>query len=792
VGAKKAEAKAIEALLADLNESQREAVCHGDGPLLVFAGAGSGKTRALTYRIAYLIEACGVAPESILAVTFTNKAAGEMKERIRTLIGDRAAALWAGTFHSMCARMLRRHGRAIKVEPNFVIFDTPDQMALIKEALSVVDVDQKEFKPPDVHQRISAAKNELIGPTEFRRTRKGPFDEIVGRAYRIYQEKLAQNNALDFDDLIMRAVQLLREAPEVREHYQDRFGYVLVDEYQDINFAQYTLVKLLGEKHRNVCVVGDDDQSIYGWRGADVGIILDFEKDYPDAHVVKLEQNYRSTQRILECANEVIAPNRGRAPKRLWTDAEPGESVTVYEAVNEQEEAHYVASCISRAVQERGRAYRDFAILYRTNAQSRVLEEAFLTQGLPYRIVGGVRFYERREIKDLIAYLRVLLNPADSVSLRRIINVPTRGIGDKTVAVLDRLAYENAGSLLEACRAAQGSAELSARAQAAVERFERMIARLSEQAQRLTVTKLTNNVLEQSGYLEMLEKDGTAESAARAENLKEFLSLTQKFEQSHEEASLSAFLEHVALLSDIDESDDSENAVAMMTLHSAKGLEFPVVFMVGLEENIFPHQRSMRDERELAEERRLCYVGLTRAQEQVTLTHCRRRTIYGQTQECEPSRFLKNLPEEHVERYDEVSRLFATEPKMEELAQAPVGGAKLDLVSILRRARENAVLAREREKEERKAASTKMAAARPGRPGTTMSAGERPKRRTGKMRAASQGCQGFRAGEKIIHPKFGKGIVVSCTEAEVTVAFPDQGVKKLSLDYAKLERASSR
>jgi len=759
---------AVHALLANLNEAQRVAVEHGEGPLLVFAGAGSGKTRTLTHRIAHLIEAHGVPPDRLLAVTFTNKAANEMKERIAQLIGDRAQAVWAGTFHSMCARLLRRHAERIGLRPNYTILDTPDQLALIKEALAIANYDSKEFRPPDVLGRISNAKNELVDVPQFRRTRKGAFDRTVAQIYKIYQEKLTQNNALDFDDLIMQAVRVLRECEDVLGWYQEQFLHVLVDEYQDINFAQYTLVKLLSGKHRNLCVVGDDDQSIYGWRGADVVIILDFENDYPDAKVIKLEQNYRSTSTILECANEVIAQNTSRAAKRLWTDQAGGPRVLCYEAVNEQEEASYVARRIGEQAREERRRYNEFAILYRTNAQSRVLEEAFLSLGLPYRIVGGLRFYERREIKDLVAYLRLLQNPADGVALRRIVNVPARGIGTKTIEALDRLAYAQQIPLFEACRAAEHSHELGPKAVESVRAFFELAMKLVEQVDQVGLTELTNLVLDETGYLQSWRDEGTAEGASRVENLQEFLSLTKKFEEARQDSSLGAFLEHVALLSDVDESDDSHNAVALMTLHAAKGLEFPVVFICGLEEKIFPHQRSMSETRELEEERRLCYVGITRAREHLTLTYCRRRTIYGRTEDTIPSRFLAELPGHHVHRCNEITKLLGPPALLEEPESEAAGGPKLDLVEILTRA--------------------KRAAEQGGQQPTDGAGARRARaRKSGPEPQAPE--TPFRAGEKVAHPKFGKGVVVNCVDDVVTVGFRDHGVKKLKVEYANLERA---
>jgi len=775
-------------ILSQLNPQQREAAECIDGPVLIFAGAGSGKTRALTYRIAYMVRECGVPPESILAVTFTNKAANEMKDRIRTLVGDQARRIWAGTFHSICARMLRADGEAIGIPSNFVIFDSPEQQSLVKEALSVLDVDPKQYSPVEVHSRISRAKNELMTVSDFGRTRKGSFEDITGRAYRIYQEKLRQNNALDFDDLLMRAVDLLATQEQVREKYQERLRYVLVDEYQDINHAQYRFVQILSAKHGNICVVGDDDQSIYGWRGANVGIILAFEGDYPKCKVVKLEQNYRSTGKIIECAAEVIRNNPDRAAKRLWTENHPGDNVVVYEAINEAEEAEWVANTIADQTGRRVAKAGDFAILYRTNAMSRNFEEALIARGIPYRVVGGLRFYERAEIKNAVAYMRVIQNPADGVSLRRIISKPTRGIGDTTLRAVERFAYgdgENSVTLYEALGRAFEIEELKPRAQEALAAFHRMMEELRAKADRVPLSELAHAVIEDTGYVEALQKSGNAEDASRVENLQEFVSLTAQFEEAYEtgEPTLQAFLEHIALLTDIDEAEEPGDAVSLLTLHSAKGLEFPIVFVVGLEENIFPHQRSMRDEQELAEERRLCYVGITRAQRQLYLTHAFRRTIFGQPTDQRPSRFLDELPQDLVTRRQDISRLARPqifEEEFEELEHP--SGRKLDLTRILSRKRK----AGDGPPPKRPAESRPSAPLGDGARRTTV------KRQT-KVKSPTAGSDGeFRTGTKVRHAKFGDGIVVSNEgegdDAIVTVAFVSTGVKKLALQYANLQK----
>ncbi|MGQ9731045.1 MAG: ATP-dependent helicase [Candidatus Zipacnadales bacterium] len=773
-------------VLDALNPQQRAAAECIEGPLLIFAGAGSGKTRALTYRIAHMVRERGIPPDNILAVTFTNKAANEMKERIAGLVGEAARRIWAGTFHSVCARMLRADGEPIGIPPNYIIFDEAEQKALVKEALSVLDVDPKQYTPSDVLNRISRAKNELMSVADFVRTKRGPFEEIAARAYRIYQEKLRQNNALDFDDLLMCAVELLTQQEEVRQKYQNRFRFILVDEYQDINYAQYRLVRLLADVHRNICVVGDDDQSIYGWRGANVGLILAFESDYPDCRVVKLEQNYRSSGKIIECADELIKHNSDRADKRLWTQNHPGDNVVVYEAVNETEEAEWVAETIADQIKRAVRQPGDFAVLYRTNAMSRNFEEAFIARGIPYRVVGGLRFYERAEIRDAVAYMRVIHNTSDGVALRRIINRPPRGIGDKTLRVLEQWAY-GAGSkplpLYAALARVYEIEDLSPRAQAAVAAFHTLMERLRDTAHRVRLSELAQAVIEGSGYVESLQVAGTAEAMSRLENLQEFVTLTTKFEQTQRDTppNLAAFLEHIALLTDIDEADSPSNAVSLLTLHSAKGLEFPVVFIVGMEENIFPHQRSMGDELELAEERRLCYVGITRAQQMLYLTHAFRRTIYGQPQDQRPSRFINELPQDLLTRRQDVSRLARPQIFEEEFADLErVAGEKLDLTCLLSRHKKTSAIPQS-------SLHRRTVAPHAESPPRSI-----VKRKSHLSSSGDAEANEFQAGTKVRHSKFGEGVVISTEgkgeETILTVAFVSTGVKKLVLQYANLEK----
>ncbi|MEP6756932.1 MAG: DNA helicase PcrA, partial [Chthonomonadales bacterium] len=635
-----------ETLLEKLNPAQREAVLHKDGPLLIFAGAGSGKTRVLTHRVSYLISHHNVNPRSILAVTFTNKAAKEMKERIVDLVGDDSRSMWIGTFHSTCARLLRESGELIGIPRGFQIYDDSDQVSIIKECLNELKLDDKRFAPRAVLSHISKAKDKLVTPEDFHNHFTGYFEDIVQRVYTLYRNKLKRNLALDFDDLLMMSVRLLEQRPEALEKYQNRLHYLLIDEYQDVNFSQYKLMSLLANKRRNICVVGDDDQSIYMFRGADVSLILQFEKDYPDAKIIKLEQNYRSTKNILAAAHSVVSQNVGRADKQLWTENEHGGKLVLREADNEQEEAVWVMQQIRELTTFGKHNSGDIAILYRTNAQSRAFEEVFVNFQTRYKIVGGLRFYDRKEVKDALAYLRVVNNPQDTVSLKRIINVPTRGIGAGSIAALEKLALDKGTSLWEEIQEVHSSSSIQQRIRTSIASFARMIEELREMKDNIGVTELAENILSRSGYLEDLEEDRSMEAQTRAENVRELLTVTTRFEMESEERSLSAFLENVALVSDLDGLDPSQQAVTLMTLHSAKGLEFPIVFLVGMEEGVFPHSRSLDQDNQLEEERRLCYVGITRAREKLFLSHAYRRTLYGGISNNAPSRFLKEIPSE--------------------------------------------------------------------------------------------------------------------------------------------------
>ncbi|WP_214627368.1 DNA helicase PcrA [Paenibacillus agaridevorans] len=640
----------IEQAVQKLNPPQREAVLATDGPLLIMAGAGSGKTRVLTHRIAYLIEKKRVAPWSILAITFTNKAAREMQERVGALVGPSGRDIWVSTFHSMCVRILRKDIDRIGFTSNFSILDSSDQLSVIRNCMKDLNIDTKKVEPKAVQASIGNAKNELVTPEQLERKIGDYFDEIVAKVYAMYQKRLRSNNSLDFDDLIMMTIRLFKEMPEVLEFYQNKFRYIHVDEYQDTNRAQYMLCRMLADKHHNICVVGDSDQSIYRWRGADITNILNFEGDYPEARTIMLEQNYRSTGNILDAANAVINLNTGRKPKKLWTEQGPGDLISLYQADSEHDEGYYVTGEIRKNV-NKGRRFSNHAILYRTNAQSRVIEEILIKSDIPYQIVGGIKFYDRKEIKDLLAYLRLMSNPDDDISLTRIINVPKRGIGDTTVGKLEEEAARRGVSIYRVL-GDLGDVEVNGRTRALLGEFYGLIYNLTAMVDYLTVTELTEKVLELSQYKIELQRENTLESKARIENIEEFLSVTMDFEERNEDKSLVAFLTDLALIADIDsmgkdaeEEKKDDDAVVLMTMHSAKGLEFPIVFIIGMEETVFPHSRALTDNEELEEERRLAYVGITRAEQRLYLTCARMRTLFGRTNMNMPSRFLGEIPD---------------------------------------------------------------------------------------------------------------------------------------------------
>lgn len=638
-------------LMEGLNPPQQEAVRTTLGPVLVIAGAGSGKTTVLTRRIAWLLAHDGVLPHSVLAITFTNKAAKEMRERVSRLVGAVAYDMWVATFHSACVRILRREIEALGYASSFTILDAIDQLSVVRRVCDELNIDTKRYDPRGLHAAISNYKNAFISVREARAQARSPFEQRAADVYERYDERLRGQNALDFDDLITKTVELFQASPDVLEFYQKKFQYILVDEYQDTNRAQYLLVRLLAARTRNLCVVGDSDQSIYRWRGADIANILSFEKDYPDAKTIRLEQNYRSTQRILSAANAVIENNSQRPQKTLWTAKTGGDPVHVIHAGDEQDEGRQVVSQIGRLRAE-GVAYADMAVLYRTNAQSRAIEEAFMREGVPYRVFGGIRFYERKEIKDVLAWLRLLANADDDTAFLRVVNVPRRGIGEGTLGRLQEQALAQRCSLFRALEAPE-LLGMAPRFVDALLEFASLIRRLAAQADYLDLTELVTQVLEQTGYRAMLAAERTIEAQARLENVDELLTVTRDFDAREEHGGLEAFLAEVALVADAEQvggtAGEGGEAVSLMTLHSAKGLEFPVVFLVGMEEGVFPHSRSLHDPEEMEEERRLCYVGITRAKDRLYVAHAGMRTLYGQSRSNAPSRFLAELPADVLE-----------------------------------------------------------------------------------------------------------------------------------------------
>ena len=738
----------VDDTIKGLNPQQANAVQTVDGPMLILAGAGSGKTKVLTCRIAHLLNQ-GVRPYRILAITFTNKAAAEMRERVDKMAGEAAKDVWLHTFHAFCAKLLRIEIHNLEnYTNNFAIYDTTDTKSLMKQILQEMNLDEKRYQPSAVIGRISNAKNQLQSPEDYAKQASDFYDGKVAEIYARYEAKLQQNNALDFDDLLLLTLKLLQENEEVRAKYQDKFDYIMVDEYQDTNHAQYLLTKILAAKHKNICVVGDADQSIYGWRGADITNILDFEKDYPEAKLVKLEQNYRSTQVILDAANAVIDNNTGRKPKNLWTDNGNGNQITYFRAIDERDEARFVIEQIQALDSRYDVKLGDISVLYRTNTQSRVFEEMLIKSGIPYNIVGGTKFYERKEIKDIIAYLRVIFNPNDSLSLLRIINVPRRGIGDATLAKLQAYAEENNMNLFDVVSASGDVPGLSSRFVGKLEELSSIIFELMGEANsgEVPVKQLIDNVMTKTGYLEELENSKSAQDQSRVENLKELLSVAEDFSKGEEEDNLENFLGRVALVSDIDDAELGEEAITLMTLHSAKGLEFPVVFLVGMEEGIFPHARTLMDEEEIEEERRLCYVGITRAERTLFLSHARMRTVFGHTVSYPPSRFLKEVPRNLIHEFKRPQAQRAVTQQV-----AP-------------------------QKEKR-----------------TTNANWFLQSKTSFMpKEASANSATFTAGEKVSHAKWGEGTVVSVNNTadgqEVKVAFAGAGIRSLLTKYAVLKK----
>lgn len=719
-------------ILAGLNNSQLRAVEVSEGPLLVLAGAGSGKTRVLTTKVTHLIKKHGVPAYKVLAITFTNKAAREMKERVAAIIPESVSDLWVCTFHKACMRILRRQASFIGYSQNFSVYDEEYQKAVIRECFKELNIDEERFAPKAVRSAISQAKNNLLGPEEYDEQANDYYTRVIASVYKLYQEKLVGNNALDFDDILVVTVRLFRDNPHVLRYYQNKFQYILVDEYQDTNHAQYSLVKMLAEAHRNLCVVGDPDQGIYSWRGADINNILNFEKDYPEAEVVILDQNYRSTQTILDAANHVIRNNPDRKEKKLWTAAGTGSPVIVYTGETERGEAEFVARMIEKLHISNNRKYSDFAILYRTHAMSRAIEEVLVRKGLPYGIVGGLRFYDRKEIKDLMAYLRLVDNPNDAVSLSRVINVPRRGVGEASLKKILAFAEKHEITYHEAMAQASMILGLTAKVKEACGRLGRFLQCVTQRIGEMTITELVMEILDQTGYWADLEAEKTIESLARQENLKEFITVTGEFDNNAEEKTLTEFLGGLALVADLDSLDQDSDKIALMTLHTAKGLEFPVVFLIGMEEGVFPHSRSLDDPFEMYEERRLAYVGITRAEEILYLTRCWQRTLYGSTKLNKPSRFLGEVPDYLTNAND------LNNPGINSKMQGMTAGAQNQFCQ-----------------EDRKITS-------------------------------------FAVGDSVIHGKWGQGTVHSVRgngqSAEITVAFPEIGMKTLLAKYAPLER----
>jgi DNA helicase-2/ATP-dependent DNA helicase PcrA len=741
-------------LLSDLNPAQLDAVTTTEGPLLVLAGAGSGKTRVLTHRIAHLIAEGGVSPASILAITFTNKAAGEMRDRLENLVGPSARSMWVMTFHAFCVRVLRADGHRLGFSRQFTIYDDDDSRRTLASVLIELDIDPKRYPPKMIAARISAAKSELISPAAFAERASLPPDKVAAKAYPLYEQRLRAAHAMDFDDLLVNAWRVFIEHPDVLGFYQDRFRYIHVDEYQDTNHAQYEIVNLLAARHRNLMVVGDDDQSIYSWRGADIRNILEFERDYPDATVIKLEQNYRSTATILSAANAVVANNAGRKPKTLWTANVGGEAITRYAASDEKDEARFVAEEVERLLRAEHRSYADFAVFYRTNAQSRVLEDVFLRAGVPYRIVGGVRFFERAEIRDVMAWLRAIINPADVQSLRRVME-KRPGIGKTTIQALEARAYEEGITLTEAIARADSEEWVGG---AARKRVAELDAVLAEAAVMETVSlrSRVEEIVKRSGLLSALANENTEEARGRSENIHEFFGVVDDYDAAHdepEERTLEAFLEWVALRTDLDSVSDEDRSVTLMTLHTAKGLEYPVVFLVGMEDNVFPHANSIFDPARCEEERRLCYVGITRARERLYLTHAQSRALFGSSQYNPPSRFIDEIPAEHMKTEGAGSAGFG--------GSAP-GRGRGDRGGSVRWG------------------STAPRAAASGEGRVFGSGAQREREIKERLELA--------VGDTIEHKVFGRGTVLEVAGDKVTVHFPELGTKNLLMGYAPIRR----
>lgn len=748
-----------------LNKEQYEGATTIEGQVLILAGAGSGKTRVLTHRIAHMVEDLNIAPYNILAITFTNKAAKEMKDRVRMLIGEFAENMWISTFHSTCVRILRREIDKIGYKSSFTIYDSSDQKMLVKECMKTVNINDKDISEQEIINKIGKAKDRMQSARSFKLENESNFRENkIADVYEIYQKKLKENNALDFDDLIFKTVELFKSNPEVLEFYQRKFKYIMVDEYQDTNGAQYELVKLLASKYKNICVVGDDDQCIYQWRGADIKNILDFEKDYPDAKVIKLEQNYRSKGNILNAANVVIVNNSNRKSKKLRTEQESGSKIKIYRAYSDSDEGDFVGKQILDIRNNEGKKYNDFAILYRTNAQSRIFEESFRRKGIPYKIVGGTRFYDRKEIKDILAYLKVIINPQDDVSIRRIINVPKRSIGDATVNKIRDFADSFEINLWDALSEVRSISTLTPRNVSCIDPFVQMMENLISLSETIPVSMLIETILEDTGYMEQLKKSNEIEDKSRIENLKELVSDAVDFEKTSEDKSLSAYLEKVSLVQDTDKIEDEDDSVVLMTVHSAKGLEFPVVFMVGMENGIFPGSASFEKESEMEESRRLCYVGITRAKEVLFMTSAEVRRVFGKTVAYSQSDFINEIKPELKEyvSWDKTSMKSRGSFINKGLYNNP-HSLRNTINKTTQESRINSSKSNNFESSS-----------------------------TGNMFSDDYiSAREATIGRKVMHEKFGVGTIVSVQDSgsdkKLTVAFDKQGVKVLLLSFAKLK-----
>ena len=733
-----------------LNPAQREAVLKTEGPVLILAGAGSGKTRVLTTRIAHLMQDKGIHPSNILAITFTNKAATEMRERVEETIDSDVKDMWITTFHSCCVRILRKDINKIGYNRSFVIYDSPDQLTLVKDCLKELNLSDKVFEPKTVINYISDAKDKLLNPQEYKAMHRNDARmSKIADVYTLYQDRLKRNSALDFDDLIIKTVELLKKEESVLAYYRNKFKYIMVDEYQDTSKAQYEFIKLLAQEHQNICVVGDDDQSIYGWRGADIRNILEFERDYTSVHVVKLEQNYRSTQVILDAANTVISNNIERKRKKLWSEQKEGEKIKIQVASDEMEEAEFVADTIGRMHRRENKDFKNFAVLYRANAQARAIEDALNRSQIPYNIYGGTKFYERKEIKDLVAYLRLLQNVQDDISLKRIINVPKRGIGLRTIEKIEDRASLKQESIFSVLLDIDTNSDISTKAKASINGFVDLVGTLRVIKDAYSVSKLIEKVLDVTGYLDELEKDKSEESQDRIDNLKEFISIAIEFENNSEEKDLETFLTNVALTST--ESEDEENdKVSLMTIHTSKGLEFPVVFLVGMEEGLFPISRAVRSmaESDIEEERRLCYVGITRAKKELYMTLTKKRTLYGKTNPSIQSRFMEELPNECIEKLN---------VEENELSYSKANYNILD-------------------KYKQKYMST-----------VNKTAVAKQVNATIKNKESETNIDDIKPGARVHHPKFGVGTVVGMMGTDVTIAFEQQGIKKINKEYTTLD-----